>query len=101
MARKSHWRSSLVALKLATRLDLIISQEGRCAYCSRMADPSRMTVDHVWPKSHGGQPFEDRNLVLACEDCNQKKGDSDPREFVGLSPDDAPIFKLHPELRPN
>lgn len=39
------------------------------------------TVDHVVPLSKGGsnQPW---NMVLACFDCNEAKGDSPYRQFL-------------------
>ena len=45
----------------------------RCAYCGRPPiDDDSLTVDHVRPKSAGG---EDRttNCIPACRDCNQAK----------------------------
>ena len=49
----------------------------RCAYCGKppIADES-LTVDHVRPKSRGG---EDRttNCIPACAECNQSKSSQD------------------------
>jgi 5-methylcytosine-specific restriction endonuclease McrA len=42
----------------------------RCAYCGRSAD----TIDHVHPRSKGGQDTW-QNLVACCFACNNKKGD--------------------------
>ena len=45
----------------------------RCAYCGRPPiDDASLTVDHVRPKSRGG---EDRttNCIPACQSCNQDK----------------------------
>jgi len=46
----------------------------RCRYCGRTpADNVTLTIDHVYPKSKGGQ--EDKfNLVTACRECNSHKG---------------------------
>ena len=52
----------------------------RCAYCGAtpIADESltNLTIDHVRPKSKGG---EDRtsNCIPACQNCNQKKSSED------------------------
>jgi 5-methylcytosine-specific restriction endonuclease McrA len=43
---------------------------GRCAYCSGPAE----TIDHVMPRSRGGQHDWD-NVVAACARCNHSKGD--------------------------
>jgi 5-methylcytosine-specific restriction endonuclease McrA len=42
----------------------------RCAYCQRSAS----TVDHVQPRSKGGDDSWE-NLVACCLRCNNKKGD--------------------------
>ena len=43
---------------------------GRCAYCTGPAE----TIDHVMPRSRGGQHDWD-NVVAACARCNHSKGD--------------------------
>ena len=42
-----------------------------CQYCGAQ---SRLTIDHVVPRSRGGQDTWE-NLVVACSSCNTKKGD--------------------------
>lgn len=45
-----------------------------CAYCGQPPiDDSSLTIDHVKPKSKGG---EDRtsNVIPACKECNSRKG---------------------------
>jgi hypothetical protein len=37
-------------------------------------DPSRLTIEHVWPRSAGGESVE-QNLLPCCEACQQLKGD--------------------------
>jgi 5-methylcytosine-specific restriction endonuclease McrA len=41
------------------------------------------TVDHVVPVSKGGSN-EPWNMVLACHDCNEAKGDSSYRSFLRM-----------------
>jgi hypothetical protein len=43
----------------------------KCQYCGSTKDP---TIDHIIPKSRGGQDTWE-NLVVACSTCNTKKGD--------------------------
>lgn len=54
---------------------LILSRDGfRCRYCGRSADDGTILhVDHLHPKSKGGENVES-NLVTACRDCNLGKG---------------------------
>jgi 5-methylcytosine-specific restriction endonuclease McrA len=44
----------------------------RCAYCG--ASSSRLTLDHVVPRSKGGESSWE-NVVTACAPCNLRKGD--------------------------
>ena len=49
----------------------VLRRDGnQCAYCKRAAN----TIDHVQPKSRGGQDSWE-NLVACCLKCNNKKGD--------------------------
>lgn len=55
----------------------IFKRDGHlCQYCSSRSD---LTLDHVMPRSRGGQSSWD-NLVTACKHCNSKKGDCTPDE---------------------
>jgi 5-methylcytosine-specific restriction endonuclease McrA len=58
----------------------------RCQYCD--AEQVPLQIDHVLSKSRGGT---DRvsNLTLACQPCNQRKGNRDLRDFLA---DDATRF---------
>ena len=50
-----------------------------CQYCKKVFPLSKLTLDHVIPKSRGG----DRswiNLVTSCMKCNQRKGNKLPHE---------------------
>ena len=46
---------------------------GRCQYCRMAVSKRDGTYDHVTPRSKGGQTVWE-NIVLACSDCNAKKG---------------------------
>ena len=45
---------------------------GKCQYCQKIVTVSNATIDHVIPKSRGGQHTWE-NLVIACSKCNGKK----------------------------
>jgi 5-methylcytosine-specific restriction endonuclease McrA len=53
-----------------TRKAVLARDDGQCAYCSRAAT----TMDHVHPRSRGGQ-HRWENIVAACQSCNAKKDD--------------------------
>jgi 5-methylcytosine-specific restriction endonuclease McrA len=52
----------------------------RCVYCGSCLDMHLATIDHVYPRSHGGST-DPGNLVVACAPCNRMKGDMLPHEF--------------------
>lgn len=51
----------------------------RCQYCNKRGDMFSLTMDHIIPQSRGGSTSPE-NLVTACFDCNQRKGDRTPDE---------------------
>lgn len=53
-----------------SRRGVLVRDGGRCAYCGRRAD----TVDHVVPRSRGGEHAWE-NVVAACAACNHRKAD--------------------------
>ncbi|MFQ6617067.1 MAG: HNH endonuclease, partial [Fidelibacterota bacterium] len=66
------------------REDIILSRKNilkrdrhRCQYCGNGNVP--LTVDHVIPKVKGGLESWD-NLVCACIECNNRKGNRTPEE---------------------
>jgi 5-methylcytosine-specific restriction endonuclease McrA len=56
----------------------------KCAYCSVENVP--FEIEHIQPRSKGGS---DRvsNLALACNPCNQAKGNQDIQDFLSGKPD--------------
>jgi 5-methylcytosine-specific restriction endonuclease McrA len=50
-----------------------------CQYCRKRYSKSKLTLDHVTPKSRGGDKSW-TNLVTSCSVCNQKKADKTPYE---------------------
>lgn len=41
----------------------------------------KATIDHLIPTSKGGKKFDERNLVVACYCCNERKADTLPNLF--------------------
>lgn len=69
-------------------------QNHRCCYCgNQMVEIKRqernivprdaMTREHFIPKSYGG-PTEKENLVAACQQCNEMRGNMDAVAFYNL-----------------
>lgn len=69
----------------------ILRRDGhRCQYCGR--SDVALTVDHVMPKSKSGEDAWE-NLVTACVECNNRKGDRTPEE--------AHMRMMRKPMRPN
>lgn len=51
-----------------------------CWYCGKEVEPSKLTKDHVFPRSKGGDNDMD-NIIMVCKSCNSSKGDMDLFEW--------------------
>lgn len=58
-------------------LCVLEANDGCCVYCGGASE----TMDHVIPFSDGGAD-DSSNLVPACRECNQRKGDKTPAELM-------------------
>lgn len=61
-----------------------LRQGGCCHYCKarlELSGPNKCQLEHFVPLSRGGSNWP-TNLVLACPDCNRKKGSKMPWEFM-------------------
>ena len=56
----------------------------RCLYCGN-AMAERYELDHIVPRSRGGTN-RISNLVVSCQDCNGRKGNSSLEEFLANRP---------------
>jgi 5-methylcytosine-specific restriction endonuclease McrA len=61
------------------RTRIYMRDKFRCQYCGDKKAVSELTLDHILPRSRGGDnsPF---NVVTACMSCNQRKGNRTPSE---------------------
>ena len=69
---KMSWRS---ARPRFSKKRLFERDNHKCAYCGKEAN----TVDHVLPRSGGGETVWE-NVVASCLKCNHKKGSKTPEE---------------------
>ena len=58
------------------RASILEAWDHRCAYCGQEAT----TLDHVRPRSKGGQT-DRANLISCCARCNSRKGSDDWQEW--------------------
>lgn len=65
----------------------VLARDGwMCQYCGN--DKPGLTVDHVIPRSRGGESVWE-NIVASCASCNRRKGNRMPHEV-----------RMHPRQRP-
>jgi 5-methylcytosine-specific restriction endonuclease McrA len=58
----------------------LLARDGNCCqYCGRSHPASQLSLDHVVPRSRGGQTSWD-NVVCCCVSCNTRKGGRTPQE---------------------
>jgi 5-methylcytosine-specific restriction endonuclease McrA len=69
-----------------TRKAVLARDSWTCQYCG--ANKPTLTVDHVIPRSRGGESVWE-NIVASCAPCNRKKGNRLPQEV-----------RMHPKRHP-
>ena len=55
-----------------------------CIYCGESYESHELTLDHVHPRSGGGESIT-TNLVCSCRECNQSKGSLHWREWMRMT----------------
>jgi len=62
-----------------SRANIIWRDSKTCQYCKVEHKACELTIDHIMPRSRGGENTW-TNLVTCCKKCNQKKRDRTPDE---------------------
>ena len=57
-----------------------IKENNYCWYCGKEMEPSKLTKDHVFPRSKGEANDMD-NIIMVCKTCNSSKGNMDLFEW--------------------
>jgi 5-methylcytosine-specific restriction endonuclease McrA len=70
----------------------VIHEETHCWLCHqpvsrnlRYPHPKSAAIDHVTPRSHGGDPYDRNNLRLAHFDCNSSRGNRPPSSIIATT----------------
>jgi 5-methylcytosine-specific restriction endonuclease McrA len=61
------------------RRNIFARDNNLCQYCGKRFATSELSLDHVVPRSQGGQSTWD-NVVCACVECNVRKGGRTPKQ---------------------
>lgn len=75
-----------------SRLNILIRDNYTCQYCGQHLKRSHLNLDHVVPRSQGGQTTWE-NVVASCLQCNCQKG--------GRLPKEAGLKLIRKPFRPN
>ena len=73
------------------RRNVFLRDENCCQYCEKTFSAHSLSLDHVTPRSRGGQTTWE-NVVTACLECNIHKG--------GRTPQEAGMRLRRPPLKP-
>jgi 5-methylcytosine-specific restriction endonuclease McrA len=61
------------------RMRIYMRDKFRCQYCGEKKVAAELTLDHIMPRSRGGDNSP-LNIVTACGACNNRKSDRTPAE---------------------
>ncbi len=61
------------------RRNLFARDKHTCQYCGQEKPAGQLSLDHVVPRSHGGQTTWE-NIVCSCLRCNSRKGGRTPQQ---------------------
>jgi 5-methylcytosine-specific restriction endonuclease McrA len=73
------------------RRNIFARDKNRCQYCGKKFSTTELSLDHVIPKSLGGESTWE-NLVCSCTGCNAKKG--------GRTPGQARMHLINKPVKP-
>lgn len=90
---KAEFNCRLTRARAAKRQRLWVAQDGKCHYCERETILPKQgmknsggqlaTLDHIITQTEGGTDSLN-NMVIACSDCNNKRGDLPYEYFVHI-----------------
>jgi len=81
-----------------SKKNILLRDKMKCQYCGIKCTSANATMDHVIPRSRGGDTSW-TNIVTACHACNNKKDDQTPSEAkmrllsAPVKPDNGHLIK--------
>src|SRR5271169_2105385 len=77
-----------------SRKNILLRDRNTCQYCGTVLPSGELTLDHVIPRSRGGNSTWE-NLVACCHACNRRKGNQHPAEAGMKLMREPRAFNLH------
>lgn len=103
VVRLTHWIKPHQQRVKFSRQNVLARDRWKCQYCGEQKPTPELTFDHVIPRSRGGKTAWD-NIVIACRECNARKGNRTPREArmtlrsKPVRPNWLPLFNMRLRL---
>lgn len=91
--RLNHMVKMKYLVSLPSKNNIFSRDKNLCGYCG---SPKNLTLDHIIPRSRGGD-VSWKNLVTCCYKCNNSKGDRTPDE-AGMI---LRVRPYHPKIATN
>jgi 5-methylcytosine-specific restriction endonuclease McrA len=82
------------------RRNIFARDKNRCQYCGKRFPTTELSLDHIIPRSMGGEATWD-NIVCACTGCNVRKGGRTPKQANMMliqkpaKPRHSPLIHVH------
>lgn len=82
------------------RRNIFARDKNKCQYCGKRFSTSELSLDHVIPRTMGGEATW-TNIVCACAKCNVKKGGRTPKQAhmtlikKPIRPKRHPLIRIH------
>ena len=92
--RLLHYRRIPHQSRALSRKNILLRDRNTCQYCGTVLGSSELTLDHVMPRSRGGNSSWE-NLVTCCHPCNRRKGNQMPQEARMKLMREPRSFNLH------
>jgi len=82
VAKRRYLAGNLVVVQFAVQSERCqTARKGnRCFYCLQALDSSNDVIEHVVSRPEGDSTY--RNVVAACRDCNNRKGEMSAEDFI-------------------
>jgi 5-methylcytosine-specific restriction endonuclease McrA len=99
VSKESYIRKDFMSYS-CNRKNVIWRDKYTCQYCAKRFSYVELTMDHIIPKSRGGDKSWS-NIVASCKKCNSNKGNRTPEEakMPLIKKPTVPRWSIHVLLR--
>lgn len=84
LENKWKWEVRVEYFDLVRRAIFNGRERASCCHCTRLITIDKATIEHIVPRSKGGELFLPTNLTIACAKCNRRRGVQDFHTFRAM-----------------